>query len=372
MKKIFVTRVDSNNTDYILSSVNAANREWVNIGQLIGVGETTKVTFDINSDFEGYLYYAAIEGKKNKFTDPFCYIFNTLDELEKFEAIDRNNNETKLTEFGGVRVTRKAIELAKRHGINIDTFPKDLLITEEYVIDLLNKEKGKVNISTDSHRYKTANGQKKRLLIVGSGMGASQVLDILDTNFLEPIGLIDDDFNKIGKTLMGLHVLGNVASIPLLYEDGYFDQIIISVSTSVEFRYNVFNEVQGHGIVFANVIDKSVKISKRAEIGKGNVICYGSQVANDTILGDNNFISSLNSFDHHNSIGSSISTGPGCMTSGLVAIEDQVRLGTGIFIEPYLKIGSRSIVSSGSIIRADVPTGVVVKNKADNKFVKLN
>lgn len=55
-------------------------------------------------------------------------------------------------------------------------------------------------------------------------------------------------------------------------------------------------------------------------------------------VGDNNFISAYNSFDHHSELGSDISTGPGCMTSGLVQIGDRCRLGTRIFIEPHVTL----------------------------------
>ena len=203
-------------------------------------------------------------------------------------------------------------------------------------------------------------------------MGASQVLDMLDDEKLLPIGFVDDNISNLGKSVMSLPVLGNCNSIESLLSEDYFDVVVISVSTSIEFRVKINNLVKKLNLELANVIDKSVRISKLAEIGKGNIICFGSQIANNTKLGDNNFISSYNSFDHHNFIGSNISTGPGCMTSGLVTIEDEVRMGTGIYVEPYIKIGSKSIVSSGSIVRTSIPEKSIVKNKIDYRVVNIN
>jgi len=58
------------------------------------------------------------------------------------------------------------------------------------------------------------------------------------------------------------------------------------------------------------------------------------------------------------------------MTSSRVQIGDKVKFGTGIFIEPGIKIGTNSIISSGSIITFDVPENSVVKKHVDLKITK--
>ena len=51
------------------------------------------------------------------------------------------------------------------------------------------------------------------------------------------------------------------------------------------------------------------------------------------------------------------------MTSGEVHLEDRVRLGTGIFVEPKLTVGAGAMVASGSIIVHSVPADHAVKTK---------
>ena len=99
------------------------------------------------------------------------------------------------------------------------------------------------------------------------------------------------------------------------------------------------------------------------ELGDGNVICALCHFGVGTRVGDNNFFSAYNSFDHHNVLGSDISTGPGCMTSGLVRIGDGVRLGTGIFVEPHVELGDGVQVASGAVIVTSVPAGHAVKTR---------
>jgi acetyltransferase-like isoleucine patch superfamily enzyme len=71
-------------------------------------------------------------------------------------------------------------------------------------------------------------------------------------------------------------------------------------------------------------------------------------------------------------LGSDISTGPGCMTSGQVKIGDRCRLGTGIFIEPHVELGEDVRVASGSVIVKDVPARHTVKTKMVTTVVVPN
>jgi acetyltransferase-like isoleucine patch superfamily enzyme len=64
--------------------------------------------------------------------------------------------------------------------------------------------------------------------------------------------------------------------------------------------------------------------------------------------------------------------GPNCVTSGLVVIENQVRFGTGIFVEPRLKIGAGSIISSGAILTSSVPNNHIVKTQLTQHIKPLN
>ena len=97
--------------------------------------------------------------------------------------------------------------------------------------------------------------------------------------------------------------------------------------------------------------------------GTGNIVCAFCHFGVGTVVGDNNFLSAYNSYDHHNRLGSDIATGPACTTSGLVVLGDRVRLGTGIHMEPHVELGDDVQVASGSVIVASVPAGHAVKRR---------
>jgi acetyltransferase-like isoleucine patch superfamily enzyme len=115
------------------------------------------------------------------------------------------------------------------------------------------------------------------------------------------------------------------------------------------------------GIPLANAIHPTVSIATEVEVGQGNVFCAFCHFGVGAIVGDNNFLSAYNSFDHHCVLASDISTGPGCMASGRVRIGNLVRMGTGIFIEPNLEIGDGVRIASGVAIMQSIPANHTVK-----------
>jgi len=177
------------------------------------------------------------------------------------------------------------------------------------------------------------------------------------------VAVVDDDESRWAGEVMGVPVVGGFERLVKLFGDSAFDTAIITISTSVPARTRLREALASNGIPLANAIDPTARIAGGVTFGTGNVICAFCHFGVDTVVGDNNFVSAYNSYDHHNRLGSDISTGPACATSGLVILGDRVRLGTGIYVEPYVELGDDVEVASGSVIVASVPAGHVVKRR---------
>ena len=136
-----------------------------------------------------------------------------------------------------------------------------------------------------------------------------------------------------------------------------------SPSDSVPARARLREALAANGIPLANAIDPTARIAADVTFGTGNIVCAFCHFGVGTVVGDNNFLSAYNSYDHHNRLGSDIATGPACTTSGLVVLGDRIRLGTGIYVEPHVEIGDDVQVASGSVIVASVPAGHAVKRR---------
>lgn len=77
--------------------------------------------------------------------------------------------------------------------------------------------------------------QPTRVLLVGAGDGAAVVLkDIVRNSHvgLEPVGIVDDDPRKIGRSLHGVPVLGPRSSIPPLVERLGVAQVLLAIPSA--------------------------------------------------------------------------------------------------------------------------------------------
>jgi acetyltransferase-like isoleucine patch superfamily enzyme len=203
-----------------------------------------------------------------------------------------------------------------------------------------------------------------RIALIGAGLGATQVIDILQASESgTAVAIVDDDTACWASEVMGVPVVGGFDRLVALFEQAAFDAAIVAISTSVPARARLREACAARGIPLANAIDPTARIAAGVTFGTGNVVCAFCHFGVDTVVGDNNFLSAYNSYDHHNRLGSDISTGPACVTSGLVVLGDRVRLGTGIYVEPHVELGDDVQVASGSVIVASVPAGHTVKRR---------
>ena len=188
------------------------------------------------------------------------------------------------------------------------------------------------------------------------------MLDILSrTTNQKAIGILDNNPQLHGESLMGVPVLGSFDLINSLWERRAFDSVISTVVRDIHDRTKIFETYTAAGIPFANVIDPSVRIGSEATIGTGNLIIYGSYIATCASIGNNNFLAAGTTIEHHSSIGDHCTFGPRCALSGKVMIGKQVKLGTHVAIEPELEVGDCSVIASGITLTTNIPPKSIVK-----------
>lgn len=203
----------------------------------------------------------------------------------------------------------------------------------------------------------------ERVVVIGAGRAAVQVLDILSRcPGQRPVALLDDAAELHGRTMFGVPVVGSVDHVTSLIAAGTADAAVIA-SGSPERRAALWDSLGTIGVRFTNVVDPSVLIGLGASLGVGNVLGPGCRIGPCTRLGDNTMLSSFVNLEHDNSLGSHTTSGPNVHTSGSVSIGARVRLGTGITVEPSVRIGDDSIVASGLAVTVSVPAGSAVKTR---------
>ncbi len=270
----------------------------------------------------------------------------------------------------GVRFSKAAAAWLDNNGYEADRFAGHGLVTVSRLQAILAGEKegrpdrGLQGVVPSPGRP----GANQRVLLAGAGPGAHQVLDILLRDCeSEVIGLLDDNPEKHAWVIRGIPVLGPLEHMNGLAAENKADSVLCTTPTAISFRQKVAVMARAAGLRLATAIHASAIISETASIAPGSVIGALCYIGPETILGENCFLSSRTTFEHHNQIGSWVTTGPNVATSGLVVVGSGVRFGSGIVVEPKVTIGDNATVASGSVVTNDIPAYAILKRGADGK-----
>jgi len=358
MRPVIVPTTDVNSETGLMLAWLVDDRSEVQAGETIAEIETSKAIIDVPAPETGTLLRAVREGAEVRLTEPIARLFADVGALEAYaEAEQRQRAEAA---GSGPRATEPARRRAEELGVDLTSIGGDALITVGMVvaaaaaattatIDLPEPLPGAVGLP--------------RIALFGAAFGAEQVIGILQAAGSGiAVAIADDDASRWAGEVMGVPVIGGLERLVTLFGKGAFDAAIIAIGT-VAARARLREALAANGVPLANAIDPTVRINSGVTFGTGNIVCAFCHFGVGTVVGDNNFLSAYNSYDHHNRLGSDIATGPACTTSGLVVLGDRVRLGTGIHVEPHVEIGDDVQVASGSVIVASVPAGHAVKRR---------
>jgi acetyltransferase-like isoleucine patch superfamily enzyme len=363
MRPIIVPTTDVNSETAIVTAWNVHDRSPVEAGDIVAEVETSKSVLDVVAPEAGYLLRCAEEGEEIVLVRPLAYLFPSPEALDEHAAhLAETAAEAASASADGVRATAPARRRAAELGIDVSSLTVRGLVTVKMVEAAAGgRPAGPVH---ELPPPLGAPSDVERIVVIGAGLGSTQVIDILAAGASKkPVAIVDDDQDRWAAQVGGVPVVGGEQQLREHYAENHFDAAVVSISTSVLSRTR-FRELCGElGIPLANAIDPTARIAAEVQLGAGNVVCAFCHFGVGTRIGDNNFLSAYNSFDHHNVLGSDISTGPGCMTSGLVRIGDRARLGTGIFVEPHVELGAGVQVASGAVIVSSVPDEYAVKRR---------
>jgi acetyltransferase-like isoleucine patch superfamily enzyme len=139
MHEIVLTREDANTEFALLAEWLVEDRADVEQGQPVCVVETTKATVEVEAPGAGTIVQLYAEGVEVELGKTVAYIAESAEELESIEAGAAEKPEEAKPEEGERKATRKAVDLAARHGIDLTAIEKRGFITEKDVEELITK-----------------------------------------------------------------------------------------------------------------------------------------------------------------------------------------------------------------------------------------
>jgi acetyltransferase-like isoleucine patch superfamily enzyme len=138
--EIVLTREDANTEYALLAEWLVEDRAEVSAGQPVCVVETTKATVEVESPGAGTIVQLYGEEVEVELGKTIAYVAESADELASIDAKAEEKPAPK-PPAGERKATRKALELAELHGIDLAAVEKRGFITEKDVEALIDAQK---------------------------------------------------------------------------------------------------------------------------------------------------------------------------------------------------------------------------------------
>ena len=198
------------------------------------------------------------------------------------------------------------------------------------------------------------------LIIIGAGGHSKVLIDTLQSQAMEILGITDIDVNKQNQELLGIPIIGEDKVVFQYHPESVLLVNGIGRVDGSNHRQGIFQYFERNGYQFAQVIHQSAIVSLNVTIAAGAQIMAGAVVQPGSIIGANSIINTGTVLDHDTFIGSHVHIAPGVTISGGVRIDDGTLIGAGTTIIQGIKVGANSLVAAGSVVIRDVPEGTTV------------
>ena len=383
MLEIVLTREDANTEFALLSEWLVGDREQVSSGQPVCVVETTKATVEVEAPGDGTLVQLYDEGVEVELGRTVALVAESDEEVQT--ALARREPKPPAEEKPADRkATRKAVELAELHGIDLARIDKRGFVTEKDVEELIARDK--------AGAAPTAGGALAGISLAGVSLPASFELDeavgVLAPDFLESLRSDPDTFRALSSdekceryraagAVVGDGVLlgeGTLVVAPrIVVEDGVElgaggtirCEELVALGALTRFGPDL-ELLCRRAYVGAGVwAGRSIRIGGGghrdpwAVLTVGDLAFIGDEafvnVCRPVLVGREVFVTMRSLIVTHN-IGHSVLEGFENRFAPVV-LEDRSQVGLGAVIYAGCRIGAEAIVASNSYVVGDIPAG---------------
>ena len=199
-------------------------------------------------------------------------------------------------------------------------------------------------------------GRVKRLLILGAGIHAAEMVELVDRinrpkRIWNLLGFISKNKAEVGKKFNGKPVLGTFKKFPRGSKNSYF-----ALSNHNKLPQNL--GMASSRLV--SLLDPTAFVSKTAKIGNGCILYPGCFVGLQARLEDKVFVMANSVINHDVVLEEGVIVTSGVLIAGGVRIGQNSYLGQGCTIREHLRVGRNCLIGMGAVVIRNVPSGSVV------------
>jgi len=219
-----------------------------------------------------------------------------------------------------------------------------------------------------------------RIFIIGGGVQASYVIDIIEENDTFNIVGIIDSKSEIGTMVYGYKVIGRQENIKELCEQYEIGNIVIAIGDNYS-RFKVYEQIITlvPNVKYPSIIHRSVIISNKAQVGIGVVIMAGVIINCNSHIYAFVFLATGCQIEHDCQIHPFSSVSAGSTLGGFVrlGIFSAITLNCTIF--DRVTIGKNTVIGSASLVTKDIgenqlwygsPAKYISDRQESDKFLK--
>jgi sugar O-acyltransferase (sialic acid O-acetyltransferase NeuD family) len=200
---------------------------------------------------------------------------------------------------------------------------------------------------------------RPQLFVYGAGYHTQVVIETIRRQArYDIVGLLDDDPDKTGQTVLGIPILGGKDELPALLAAGVHF-CFVAVGDNGD-RRQIQKELAHLGFESVCVVDPTAIVLSEVAIGRGTLVLDHSHVGVGSSLGEGCLVSVGTVVGHDCSLGDYVHLTPGVLLGGHVRVGEESFVGLGASVLPGVTVGQRVTVGAGTVVIRDLPDDVVV------------
>ncbi|MBX3047052.1 MAG: NeuD/PglB/VioB family sugar acetyltransferase [Anaerolineales bacterium] len=347
-----VPLINPNETEARLVSLPVSNGDKIAKGDTLATLETTKSTFELLSDADGFV--AGLQAKQGDML-PAGQVFLYLAPSKEWQA-PQKQSETKSGVPEGLRITQPALQLAEKRGIALAALPIGPIITEDYIAKL------SPTAGEASFTIPDAASLPNSVIVYGGGGHGKAVIDLLRAAGGYTLAGVVDDSRQPGDRVLDAAVIGGEAALAALHAAGCTRALnAVGGIGAMSTRIAVFDRLEAAGFELPTLIHPSAVVEPSAQLGPGVQVFPHAYIGSDARIGKGVIVNTGAIVSHDCALEDYANLAPGSILAGNVQIGRGTLIGMGVTINLNVHIGSMARIGNGATVKDAVPDGGVIR-----------
>lgn len=350
---VHVPLINPNETEARLVSLAVANGAQVAKGDVLAMLETTKSTFELLADADGFVAgLQAGEGQMLPAGQVLLYLAPSKDWQAPQTQTENQTGEVP----AGLRITQPALQLAQKRGIELASLPIGPIITEDFIAKLAQPG------AESAFTIPEAASQPNSVIVYGGGGHGKAVIDLMRAAGGYTLAGVVDDGMQPGELVLDAAVIGGEAALAALKDAGCGQALnAVGGIGAMRTRIAVFEKLEAAGFELPALVHPSAVVEPSAQLGPGVQVFPHAYVGSDARVGKGVIINTGVIVSHDCVLEDYANLSPGSILAGGVHVGRGSLVGMGVTVNLNVRIGSMARIGNSATVKDHVPDGGVVR-----------